>query len=328
MTKDKIDRAKLLDLSMNQEKAALSRFDIADKVMSSNPGGLPIIKKPTVMSVGADSTEEECKQIHSIKMELIDDNPFNARHIYNQDKIKDLASSIATQGQKYPVPVVPNPNKPGRYILIDGHYRKRANISLGRSEIECFFENDMPAIELYRISFMLNHERNDQTALDNALAWGNLLKSKVINSEKDLCDLTNISWPKINKTLALLKLSQSTLDLIKEHADKIGVAMGYEIYLYEKEFGELAGNEILQRVINEELTILEVKSIREKASKPKERKQKETSRQYKIASNNHQLGVIKEWDNGKISMDITVDDPVKKAQILESIKKLFEITND
>ena len=328
MTKDKIDRTKLLSLSMNQEKGALSRFDIADQVMSSNPGGLPITKKPTSISEAAVSGGEDARQIQSIKIDVIDDNPFNARHIYNQDKIKDLASSIATQGQKYPVPVVPNPNKPGRYILIDGHYRKRANISLGRLEIDCIFENDMPAIELYRISFMLNHERNDQTALDNALAWGNLLKLKIINSEEDLCDLTNISWPKINKTLALLKLSQSTLDLLKEHADKIGVAMGYEIYLYEKEFGELAGNELLQRVINEELTILEVKSIRERASKPKERKQKETSRQYKITSNDQQLGVIKEWDNGKISMDITVDNPVKKAQILESIKKLFEISSD
>ena len=53
----------------------------------------------------------------------IDENPFNARRIYRQERIEKLAVSIANQGQIVPgIATIRN----GRHVLAAGHYRLRS----------------------------------------------------------------------------------------------------------------------------------------------------------------------------------------------------------
>lgn len=319
----KFDRTDALKKSVQAEKNSLTRFDMAEQVMGANPEGLPLTQ--AIVHHQHDKTES---QIVKIRIDLLDDNPHNARHIYNQEKIKELATSIATQGQKYPVPVMHNPAAPGRYILIDGHYRKRANLAAGKSEIECLMQPIMNDLELYRVSFMLNHERSEQTALDNALAWQKLLNDGVIQKEEDLCDLTSLSASKINKTMALLKLSDLTKAVLEENPDKIGPAMGYELYLYETKFGVEAGLEMINRVISEDLSTRDVEVLRKKAERAPTRKPKETSRQYKIQSDKEQIGVLKEWDTGKVMLEVKFNSQEDKNTFLEEMKKRFGVSAD
>jgi len=56
----------------------------------------------------------------------LQENPLNARRIYDPQIVQERAASIATHGQQTPGLAAPDPTRPGWYVLIDGHYRKRA----------------------------------------------------------------------------------------------------------------------------------------------------------------------------------------------------------
>jgi len=137
--------------------------------------------------------------------------------------VQERAASIATHGQKTPGLATPDPARPGHYILIDGHYRKRALASAGKLEMECFIESNLNDLDFYRLSFLLNEQRSDQSALDNAIAWRQLLDEGKVQKEEDICELTGMSAGTVNKTLALLRLPESVLGVMRERPSAIGI---------------------------------------------------------------------------------------------------------
>src|ERR1700744_4529487 len=224
MTAKSQNRRDLLRASMRAEADSVEkRFAAAEAAMERAPSGLAGAFAGA--SRGASSTfsaeseaparpeatpvKVEGRTLIKLPLDRVIDNPFNARQIYNHDVIKERAASIATHGQRVPALACEDWRRPGFYILIDGHYRKRAIQAAGKTEIECLIEPITNDLELYRLSFLLNAERNAQSSLDNALAWRRLLDEKKVPSEEALVELTGLSWGTVNKTLALLKLPDS-----------------------------------------------------------------------------------------------------------------------
>lgn len=312
-------KARIVDTSAAEKQSLANRFMNADRILSQHPHGLPLTGD---VAVGQHDVSESESQVVSIPLALIDDNPYNARHIYDSEKIQSMAASIAKEGQKYPAPVVPNEKYPGRFILIDGHYRKHANLAANKSEMKCMVHSPLSDLELYRVSFILNHQRNEQTAMDNAISWQKLLDQGVISKQDELMTITGLSWGKISKTLSLLKLSPEIRELIREHAAKIGATVGYELVLFEKARGIEETTNLVKRIVEEDLSSREVEELRKRAEKGNTRKPKETSRQYKITGE-VQSGVIKEWESGKVTLEVNVQDPVQREKVLNSIKQIF-----
>ncbi len=242
--------------------------------------------------------------------------------------MQERAASIATHGQKTPGLAAPDPSRPGHYILIDGHYRKRALASAGKLEMECFVENDLSDLDFYRLSFMLNEQRSDQSALDNAIAWRQLLDEGKVQKEEDICELTGISAGTVNKTLALLRLPESVLSVMRERPNAIGIAAGYELTLYYKLAGEDRTRELATRIMTDGLSSREVESIRKQVQEGKSRKVKEISRQYKIRTDGGQLlGTIKEWDSGRVMLDVQLSDRSAREALVEALKARFGLDN-
>lgn len=61
-----------------------------------------------------------------LSIDLIDANPFSSREIYTPRMIRDRATALLIQGQRDPIHVIPNPNKPDRFIIADGWIRVQA----------------------------------------------------------------------------------------------------------------------------------------------------------------------------------------------------------
>ena len=67
-----------------------------------------------------------------------------------------------------------------------------------------------------------------------------------------------------------------------------------------------------------------VEAIRKHAQEGKARKIKEISRQYKIRSDAGQLlGTIKEWDSGRVVLDVQVNDRGAREALVETLKARF-----
>lgn len=309
----------------------MDRFARAEAAISQHPNGLlqsqrPERPAPVAPTFSAESVDdaETGRTLIKIPIAQLHDNPFNARRIYDPAVVQERAASIATHGQKTPGLAAPDPTRPGHYILIDGHYRKRALASAGKLEMECFIESDLSDLDFYRLSFLLNEQRSDQSALDNAIAWRQLLDEGKVQREDEICELTGMSAGTINKTLALLKLPESVLGVMRERPSAIGIAAGYELTLYCKIAGEDRTRDLAVRIMNDGLSTREVESIRKQAQEGKSRKVKEISRQYKIRTESGQLlGTIKEWDSGRVMLDVQLSDRNAREDLLEVLKARF-----
>ncbi|MHA7684416.1 ParB/RepB/Spo0J family partition protein [Cupriavidus sp. PET2-C1] len=306
---------------------AIDRFARAEAAISQHPNGLLQVRarEPSpIFSAESESEEEGGRILMKVPLAQLHDNPFNARRIYDPVVVQERAASIATHGQKTPGLATPDLARPGHYILIDGHYRKRALASAGKLEMECFIESNLNDLDFYRLSFLLNEQRSDQSALDNAIAWRQLLDEGKVQKEEDICELTGMSAGTVNKTLALLRLPESVLGVMRERPSAIGIATGYELTLYCKIVGEDRTRDLATRIMAEGLSSREVEAIRKHAQEGKARKIKEISRQYKIRSDAGQLlGTIKEWDSGRVVLDVQVSDRGAREALVETLKARF-----
>jgi ParB family chromosome partitioning protein len=325
----KFDRKDAMRMTLGAEKQKVTdRFAMADAVLAERPSGLasPPTHVPAPI-VQIDVPELESKQILSVPLSQIHDNPLNARHIYDPEIVKSLAASMATRGQMVPASAIRHPDgdKAGHYILIDGHYRKKSLLAAGKTEMDIILLENDGELELYRLSWLLNEERSSQTALDNAIAWKKLMDKSLVQEGAQIAEILGISPATVNKTLALLKLPQAAIDKIRDHPNKFGVFIGYELTLAAKIIPEVELLALIDKIIAEDLSSREVEAIRGKFEKGSDRKKKEVSRQYKIRHGNAQIGVIKEWDSGKIAFEIKLADPKERAGLLDDLKRRFHL---
>ena len=329
---DKDRKTKLRD-SMETEKEALNkRFDMVDHVMQERPGGL-LNSTASNLDDRSSSSEQnslskdldEPNVVVQIPLDKLQDNPYNARQIYAIDLVKERAASIAKNGQLTAATVATDPSKQGFYFLIDGHYRKRALKLLDRQTMDCVIKTIKSKVDLYHLSFVLNEERSGQTALDNALAWKIMLDQGTIQKEEDICDLTSMSWSNVNKTLALTKLPAPVIERISETPTKFGVALGYELVLFYNYNGEDSTLSLINRILEEDLSCRDVEKYRKQLGKNTPRKQREFSRQYKVKRNGQDIGFIKDWDSGKLTIEIIGLDSSERNELVNELSNKFKI---
>ncbi|MEB0014354.1 ParB/RepB/Spo0J family partition protein [Glaciimonas sp. Gout2] len=329
-------------------------------------------------------------RLEMIALDMIDPNPFNARKIYRTSRVSELAASIGAHGQEIPGVATP---REGRFVLAAGHYRLRALKLIGAKSMALMIHEGLSDRELYAHSYRENAEREAQSALDNALSWRELLDQGVYASETEIAEVTGMSLPNVNKTIAALRLSPNVLDFIKEDPKTFALSVLYELALYEAVVGETraltmaklvadgeAGRKEIQeaRALNKtladlclsskileviesapkafEISVLkdlkryeevagpvdaldiamlvargeagrrEIQEALDQITSPRERKRKETSRQYKIHREDQQIGSIKEWDSsGKVTFEVVLTDAKDRAILIAELRKRFGV---
>ena len=336
----KPDRKALLRRSINNESVAVEqrfaptdmqkRYADAEEALIDRPLGLvgPTIVsgKPTPQpGFSAEIDTLSSRSILRIAIDRAHDNPLNARRIYDPEVIKSMAASLATRGQLVLVPAIRHPTIQGDVILLDGHYRKRGLLAAGKTEIEVDLQEVNSELEMYRISFLINQERNSQTTLDNALAWQKLLADQIVRDNESLAELTGLSTANVAKTLALLKLPEAAINKIRDRPTKFGIALGYELVQCAKVLDDSALLTLMDRVVAEDISSRALEAIRHKLASASPRKKKEVSRQYKIHAGAEQIGFIKEWDSGKVTLEVNLPHQVDREALVASLKRRFTL---
>lgn len=333
----KTDRKALLRSSIKSEAVSVEkrfpaadvnkRYANAEDALEGRPQGLV---GPAHDIVAPDFRAEiklsnKQRTVLRVAIDHAHDNPMNARQIYDGEVIKSMAASIATRGQLVPAPAVSHPTLPGQVILIDGHYRKRALLAAGKTEIEVIIHEVSSELDMYRMSYLINEERNGQSPLDNALAWGKMLEDGKVLDGEGVAELTGLSPSAIAKTLSLIKLPEAAIARIRENPAKFGVAIGYEVYRFSKFMEERPLLSLMERIVNEDLSSRALEQMRAKLEESKPRKKKEVSRQYKITSGITQIGFIKEWDSGKVVFEVNMVNHQEREVLVEELKRRFNL---
>ncbi|MET0961628.1 MAG: ParB/RepB/Spo0J family partition protein [Noviherbaspirillum sp.] len=262
--------------------------------------------------------------VRALPIANVKDHPRNARQVYDPARIDEMATTIARDGQHVPAVVMPDPDTPGGYLLIEGRYRKRALISLGRSTILASIVEPLSDLEAYRLSLLLNEERNDQTILDNALSWKAMLEDGAYRGQDHIAEHLNIKQGTVSKTLAVLDLPAGVLSIIRTRPSSFGIRVAQEMRQLSKLMDEATLESIAEQVIAEKLSVRDLERLRER--KTHEPLTRERSRAYPLQWGGARLGSIREFEDGRLKIDLSNAPEALRANIISAVKNALAKT--
>ena len=159
--------------------------------------------------------EEEKQQVgdslRNLKVINIEPNRDQARKVFDQDSLQELAESIKMYGVIQPIVVT---EKEGYYSIIAGERRWRAAKIAGLTEIPAIVrDNDEKKNK--EISLIENIQREDLNPVDKALGIKSLIDEYQLKQE-EIAKILGKSRSGIANTVRILNLSPRVLDLAKE----------------------------------------------------------------------------------------------------------------
>lgn len=163
-------------------------------------------------------------QVIDAPLSRIRSNPFNPRAIYPTSAVDDMAVSLAKHGQR--VSATGYLAEDGDIVLIEGETRLRgaraAGLSTLRVELKPKPETDQA---LYEEARAANVERRDQTPLDDALKWKELLAKKVYPSQIALATALGLKEDHVSRVMSLATLTSRVIDCLSDYPELLNLKM-------------------------------------------------------------------------------------------------------
>ncbi|MHC5098586.1 ParB/RepB/Spo0J family partition protein [Peptoniphilus genitalis] len=166
--------------------------------------------------------EEERSKLIEINIEDIVANEGQPRKNFDQEELKDLASSIKKYGIIQPLLLK---KKEDKYEIIAGERRFRAAGLAGLERVPAIVK-DISDDESSRIAIIENIQRKDLNPVEEAMSYRHLLDSQDL-TQKELADEIGKSRQYIGNTIRLLNLDPRVLKLLEE--EKISTSHGKKL---------------------------------------------------------------------------------------------------
>ena len=220
-------------------------------------------------------TETPKEAITMVKLSELRSNPYQPRKVFDEDALKELASSIKEHGVFQPI--IAKKSIKG-YEIIAGERRVKASIMAGLEEIPTIIRN-FDDTEMMEIALLENLQRENLNAIEEANAYKKLLETLSLTQEQ-LAARLGKSRSHITNMVGLLALPE----VIQQDVSEKKISMGHARVLSKLDNKEQQ-RELADRIIAEGLSVRNLEEITNSEEKyPKTHKQvktKETSNDYK-----------------------------------------------
>ena len=164
---------------------------------------------------GAPTIEEEIKQngelVQNIKLIDIEPNELQARKVFNEESIDELAESIKKYGVIQPIIVT---KKDNYYQIVAGERRWRASKKAGITEIPAIVR-DNDERKNREISLIENIQREDLNPIDKARGI-KVLMDEYSLTQQEVAEILGKGRSSIANTVRLLNLDDRVIDLVLE----------------------------------------------------------------------------------------------------------------
>ncbi len=153
-------------------------------------------------------------QTNQIPIADLQQNKYQPRTIFDEEKLIELSSSIKENGVIQPIAVRPNKYEPGKYEIVAGERRWLAAQKAGLTEIPAVILNidDQKSLE---IAIVENVQRQDLNVIEEAKGYERLIKEFGYDHEK-ISKFMSKSRSHISNTLRLLSLPTDVISLIED----------------------------------------------------------------------------------------------------------------
>ena len=193
----------------------------------------------------------ENNNIVEISIDLLIPNEYQPRKNFNDVSLNELALSIKEYGILNPVLVR---KKNEQYEIIAGERRVREAKMAGFNKIPAIIKN-VNDQELAEMALIENLQRENITPIEEANSYKEILNLSN-KTEQDLSKMIGKSQPFISNKLRLLSLPKQVQDAINNR--KISERHARSLLTVKDENKQLA---LLERIINEKLTVKELDNI-------------------------------------------------------------------
>jgi len=129
--------------------------------------------QPTALAADLPPDTEKDQSLHSLPLDTISPNPYQARIVWNDDDLLELTDSIRANGIIQPIVVRPFQ---GRYQLIAGERRYRAATMVPLTTIPALVR-EVTDEQLFEWSLVENIHRRDLNAIERAKAYQRYLNA-------------------------------------------------------------------------------------------------------------------------------------------------------
>ncbi|MEK7392691.1 MAG: ParB/RepB/Spo0J family partition protein [Fibrobacterota bacterium] len=148
--------------------------------------------------------------VETLRISQIQPNPYQPRLEFNKDELEDLAASIREKGVFQPILVR---KQGGVYQIIAGERRFRASQLAGKDTIPALVRDQVTDRDMREIALLENIQRVQLNAIEEALAYQELINSCGYTHEQ-LSDRLGKSRPAITNALRLLRLHPTVRDMV------------------------------------------------------------------------------------------------------------------
>jgi len=217
--------------------------------------GLSALLKDPINDIKSISDNNENKGIGTIidlDLKLIEMNPFQPRSRFNEESLRELASSISELGVIQPITV--RKLEFNKFQLVSGERRYRASKLIGKITIPAFIRvaNDQESLEMALVE---NIQRQDLDPIEISLSYQRLIEEIEITQEV-LSDRVGKSRSTIANYLRLLKLDPIIQTGMRDRF--ISMGHGRAIINIENSREQLR---IYEKVISENLSVRETEAL-------------------------------------------------------------------
>ncbi len=176
----------------------------ATKKQALGRGLSALLKDPSndINSANDKNADKIVGNVVDLNLDDIEMNPFQPRTSFNEENLRELASSIKELGVIQPITV--RKKGYGKFELVSGERRCRASKLLGMSTIPAYVRiaNDQESLEMALVE---NIQRQDLDPIEIALSYQRLIEEIDLTQEQ-MSDRVGKSRSAITNYLRLLKL--------------------------------------------------------------------------------------------------------------------------
>lgn len=197
--------------------------------------------------------------VREIDVYSIDTNAGQPRKEFDEDKLKELAGSIARHGMVQPILVR---QKGERYVIVAGERRFRAARIAGMSAVPVIVK-ELDESQVLEVALIENLQREDLNPIEEAAAIRFLMQQHDLTQEEVSKRLSK-SRPAIANSLRLLSLPED----VQEHLRKGRLQAGHARALAGLQ-DEAAQKDLADKIVGEGLSVRTVEALaREQGERP------------------------------------------------------------
>jgi len=180
------------------------------------------------------------EKVYELNIQDVFPNPNQPRKTFDDETIKELASSIDAYG--IISPIVVQPKGAGKYMIIAGERRFRAMKSLGKTVVPAIIKN-FDDKKIQEIAMIENLQREDLNPVDEALGMKKLMQDYDLTQEELACSLGKSRSAVANK-LRLLNLCREVLLKVKD--GRLAEANARQLITLERKYQVYYANKIIK----------------------------------------------------------------------------------